>query len=238
MPALIHALSDPDVNVRHAAAASLGQMGAPEAVPRLIEALRSEPWLQYPAIHALGEIGDPRAAPALLELLDDEFFRAPALEALGRVAGREALPRIAAHLLDPDPTLRNAAIRAVVEIEQRATASGESLDPEVQAALRREELVAHLIDMLADEETRNRRTAAVTLGWLRESRATRPLLALLADAAVQEFAEPRPRLHRVRGPRRPGRRPSPHPDDAVRTGAARCLAVDRALRKGRRSSPP
>ena len=187
-PALIQALSDPDVNVRHAAAASLGQMGAPEAVPRLIEALRSEPWLQYPAIHALGEIGDPRAAPALLELLGDEFFRAPALEALGRVAGREALARIAAHLLDPDPTLRNAAIRAVVEIEQRATASGESLDPEVQAALRREELVAHLIDMLADDETRNRRTAAVTLGWLRESRATRPLLALLGDPAVQEFA--------------------------------------------------
>lgn len=124
-PALINALADPDVNVRHAAAASLGQMKAPEAVPRLIEALRSEPWLQYPAIHALGEIGDPRAAPALLELLDDAFLRAPALEALGLVAQREALPRIVVHLLDPDPALRNAAIRAVVEIEQRATASGE-----------------------------------------------------------------------------------------------------------------
>ena len=57
------------------------------------------------------------------------------------VAGREALARIAPHLLDPDPALRNVAIRAVVEIEQRATASGESLDPEVQAALRREDLV-------------------------------------------------------------------------------------------------
>jgi HEAT repeat protein len=100
------------------------------------------------------------------------------------VAGREALARVAVHLLDPDPAVRNAAIRAVVEIEQRATASGESLDPEVQATLRREELVAHLIGMLADEETRNRRTAAVTLGWLREARATRSLLALLGDPGV------------------------------------------------------
>ena len=220
---LVEALSDPDVNVRHAAATSLGQIGSPLAVPRLVDALRGEPWLQYPALHALGEIGDPRAAPALLPLLDDEMLRAPALEALGRLAGREALARIAPHLLDPDPALRNAAIRAVVEIEQRATASGESLDPEVQAALKREDLVAHLIGMLADEDPRNRRTAAVTLGWLREGRAVAPLLELLGDAAVREFASHalvsigfRERAAWERG--------LAHADDAVRLGAVRCLA--------------
>ncbi len=222
-PALIDSLADPDVNVRHAAAASLGRMKAPEAVPRLIEALRSEPWLQYPAIHALGEIGDSRAAPPLLELLDDEFLRAPALEALGQVAQRDALPRIAAHLLDPDPALQNAAIRAVVEIEQRATASGQSLDPSVQAALRREELVEHLVEMLADEETRNRQTATVTLGWLRETRATRPLLELLADPVVQEFAS-----HALVSigfvERAAWAAALAHVDDAVRMGATRCLA--------------
>src|SRR2546430_859591 len=81
-----------------AAAQSLGQTGSREPVPPLIDALRAEPWLQYPAIHALGEIGDPRAAPALLDLRDDEFFRGPALQALGRLAGREALPRLIPHL--------------------------------------------------------------------------------------------------------------------------------------------
>src|SRR5271169_2817173 len=49
--ALLGALADPDVNVRHAAATSLGQIGSPEAVEPLIQALRTEPWLQYPAIH-------------------------------------------------------------------------------------------------------------------------------------------------------------------------------------------
>ena len=83
------------------------------------------------------------------------------------------------YLLDPDPALRNSAIRAVVEIEQRATAAGESLDPEVQAALRREELVDHLLAMLADEDPRNRRTAAITLGWLKEAAASAPLMELL-----------------------------------------------------------
>ena len=145
VPALIAALGDPDVNVRHAAAASLGQIGAAEAVVPLIDVLRTEPWLQYPAIHALGEIGDARADGPLLELLGDEMLRAPVMEALGRLAGREALAHLVPHLYDPDVTLRNVAIHAVVSIEQRATAAGESLDPAVQAALRREDLVDHLL---------------------------------------------------------------------------------------------
>ena len=223
VPGLVKALSDPDTNVRHAAATSLGQIGSRAAVPRLMEALRGEPWLQYPALHALGEIADPLAGPAIVELLDDELLRGPALDALGRLAGRDALPRIARHLLDPDPSLRNAAIRAVVEIEQRATASGESLDPEVQATLRHEELVTHLVGMLADEDARNRRTAAVTLGWLRETRATAPLLELLADAAVREFAS-----HALVSigffERAAWRSGLAHADDAVRLGTLRCLA--------------
>jgi HEAT repeat protein len=223
VPGLVAALSDPDVNVRHAAATSLGQIGSEAAVPRLVEALRGEPWLQYPALHALGEIGDARAAPAIVELLDDELLRAPALDALGRLAGRDALARIAPHLLDPDPALRNAAIRAVVEIEQRATASGESLDPELQKTLKREELVSHLIGMLGDEDAVNRRTAAVTLGWLREGRATAPLLERLGDAPVREFAS-----HALVSigfeDREAWQRGLAHPDDAVRLGTLRCLA--------------
>ena len=185
VPPLIDALSDPDLNVRHAAAASLGQIGSPDAVPALVGILRAEPWLQFPAIHALGEIGDPRAATALLELLDDELLRGPVMDALGRLAGREALPRLIPRLYDPDPGLRNAAIHAVVAIEQRATAQGESLDPEVQAALRREDLVDHLLAMLEDGDPQSRRTSAITLGWLKEARAERPLLALLGDSALQ-----------------------------------------------------
>ena len=71
-------------------------------------ALRTEPWLQYPAIHALGEIGDPRASGALLELLADEMLRGAVMEALGRLGGRDALAHLLPHLYDPDPTLRSA----------------------------------------------------------------------------------------------------------------------------------
>ena len=243
VPALIEALSDRDVNVRHAAAASLGQIGSPRAVPRLIEALREGPWLQYPAVHALGEIGDPRATPALFVLLEDEMLRAPAIEAIGHVAGREAFPRILPYLHDPDPALRNTVIQAVVEIEQRVTSSGESLDPQVQAVLRREELVEHLIAMLSDEEPRNRRTAAVTLGWLHEGRATWPLLERLSDPALRDFASPRARLDRLSRPRGLAARPQPPRRRRPARGGA-LPGLDRpggrAPRSSRRSSttPP
>ena len=41
--------------------------------------------------------------------------------------------------------------------------------------------------MLADDDPQNRRTAAITLGWLKEPRAERPLIELLGDSALQEY---------------------------------------------------
>ena len=223
VPALIRALQDADVNVRHAAAASLGQIGSPDAVAPLIQALRTEPWLQYPAISALAEIGDPKAAPALMELLDDELVQGPVLEALGRIGGREALKRLIPRLYDPDPTLRNLAVRAVVAIEQRATAAGQSLDPEVQEALRQGDLVLHLLETLGDDDPTNRRTAVVTLGWLKEPRAEPALIGLLAEPSLQEYV-----THALVSigckDREAYRRGLAHADDAVRQGALRCLA--------------
>lgn len=220
---LIAALRDENVNARHAAAASLGQIGSSDAVPALIEVLRSEPWLQYPAIYSLGEIGDPRATAALVELLPEEAFRGPVLEALAHVAGRETLPRIIPYLYDPDAVLCTAAIRCVVAIEQRATAQGDSLDPQVQAALSRGDLVEHLLQTLSDDDLSNRRTAAITLGWLKERRAVRPLIELLSQPALEEYAAHalvcigfQDREAFVAG--------LAHAEDLVRQGTIRCLA--------------
>jgi HEAT repeat protein len=220
---LIAALKDPDINVGHAAAASLGRIGSGEAVLPLIEALSTGPWLQYPAINALAEIGEPMAVGALLPLLKDEWLQGPVMEALGRLAGREALPQLIPLLYDKDPSVRSAAVHAVVSIEQRATASGESLDPEVQAALRREDLIDHLLLSLHDEEPRNRRTAAITLGWLREPRAEAPLIDLLGEVGLQEHA-----AHALVSigcnDRKAYARGLAHPDDTVRQGIIRCIA--------------
>jgi HEAT repeat protein len=223
LEALVAALGDDDENVRHAAATSLGQIGDRAAVVPLVAVLHREPWLQYPAVHALGEIGDPSAAPALVPLLADELLRPAVLDALARLANRDALPALVDFLHASDALVRNAAVRAVVAIEQRATASGETLDPDVQAVLRRDDLVDHLLAMLVDDDDANRRTAAITLGWLKEPRAEPALIERLGDPALHEYA-----THALVsiGCRSPEAYQAglDHPVEAVRQGSLRCLA--------------
>src|SRR6185436_10923242 len=50
----------------------------------------------------------------------------------------------------------------------------------------RDELLQHLLGMLSDDDPQARRTAAITLGWLKEPRAVRPLLELLLEPELQE----------------------------------------------------
>ena len=90
-PPLMALISHPDPNVSQAAIETLGKHKCREAVPRLLDALACEFWLQFAAIAALGEIGDKRAVPKLLLLLEDEFCQLEALEALGKIGDPETI---------------------------------------------------------------------------------------------------------------------------------------------------
>jgi hypothetical protein len=61
----------------------------------------------------------------------------------------------------------------------------------VQAALKRDELLQHLLGMLSDDDLQARRTAAITLGWLKEPRAVRPLLELLLEPSCRSTSATR-----------------------------------------------
>ncbi len=223
VPALIAALGDPDVNVRHAAAASLGQIGAPEAVVPLIQVLRGEPWLQYPAIHALAEIGDARATPALVELLEDEMLRGPVMDALGRVAGREALqaPRPAPLRSGPRAAQRGHPRRGVDRAARdggrreprsggagRAAAGGPRRPPPGHARGRRAAEPAHRGHHPRLAQGAARGSDAHRAAWASPpSRSTSP------TPSSPSASQPRGLPHGLE-----------HPDDAVRQGTIRCLA--------------
>jgi hypothetical protein len=83
--------------VRQSAAAALGKIGDPSALPDLLEVAQSDAdtSLQMDAITALGELGDPRAEPVLLKLLvehHDSRIRYCAAGALARAGTRTAIP--------------------------------------------------------------------------------------------------------------------------------------------------
>jgi hypothetical protein len=179
-----------------------------------------EPWLQYPALHALGEIGDPRAAPAVLRCSTTSCCAPPPSRPS---AGWPAARRSGASCLTcSTPTPRCATPRSA-----RWWRSSSGPPPPARASTPRcrprsgARSWSPPLGMLADEDPRNRRTAAVTLGWLREPRAVAPLLELLGDPAVREFAS-----HALvsigSASGRPGSGPSPIP--TTRCGSVRCAA--------------
>jgi len=108
----ILALGDSDQGVREAAAEALGKIGAPKAIPPLIQALGDSAWgVRWAAARALGELVDNvsdaevirRMARTLWQRLTDwKDVRKAASWALEKVANRLAILDIASHpLRDP-----------------------------------------------------------------------------------------------------------------------------------------
>lgn len=79
----------------------------------------------YARAFAMLEAGDSSALPSLAELANDTtaapIWRATAMEALGRVGGREATQTMAALLYQDDPIIRTSTVRSLdfISLQQR-----------------------------------------------------------------------------------------------------------------------
>jgi HEAT repeat protein len=103
-----------DPNVAQCAIEALGQLRHREAVPTLLELLKSDLWLQLAAIDALGEIGDPAAIAPLLALVPDSMAAEPAALALQRIAAPESLDGLTRKLvIVQERGLRDALLLAI-----------------------------------------------------------------------------------------------------------------------------
>lgn len=121
---------DPEMDVKAAAADSLGALNAKEAYSDLELAYRStEDWLlQFSIVAALGELGNPAALALLAEALgsETELVRTAAVSALGELGDAQAVPLLLPLCGAEDWQLRGRVAQAL----------GHFLaEPEVQAAL-------------------------------------------------------------------------------------------------------
>jgi hypothetical protein len=95
---LIRLLSAKDFQTRAAAATALGQLGATEAIPALLESvdLGPEDVMRAWAIDALGKIGSHEAVPNLIGVLGSphEGLRRTAAAALGAIGDKRAIPAL------------------------------------------------------------------------------------------------------------------------------------------------
>lgn len=94
LPVLLEALSHHEWLVRLHAVESLGRMKAPEAVEPLLYVLfnDTDSAVREDTVRALGEIADARATGFLIKVLDEPGIRTLAIEALGLIGDRQAVP--------------------------------------------------------------------------------------------------------------------------------------------------
>ncbi len=130
VPALAKALSHEDPEVRHEAAQALRAMGpaAVAAVPDLIKALDDEQVVvRLPVVLALGSIG-PGASEAAEKIRsfsagDDDLLKVCALWAIEKIEPNdqrlktETTPALINLMLNQDPSVRDAAALAVLQLE-------------------------------------------------------------------------------------------------------------------------
>jgi HEAT repeat protein len=128
-PQLAELLRDP--LVKEDAALALEDLGGPDQVDALLDAVdttvgagsdaaaRAANRTNARIAEALGNIGDPRAAPALLRLAraTDENVRLAAVEALGNVKAKDAIPELS-HIVDDAAAPPLLIKRAIVALGQ------------------------------------------------------------------------------------------------------------------------
>lgn len=94
VPALLAALQHQEWLVRLHAVESLGKSKSPQAVEALLSVVFNDPdtAVREDAVRALGDIGAPQAVDFLYVVMKDPRLRLFAVEALGRIGDRRAVP--------------------------------------------------------------------------------------------------------------------------------------------------
>jgi len=107
-----------DINVASSVVSSVGKYRDAAALPHLVRVLqRDDLWLKFHAVEALGEIGDRAALPRILPLYAEKSLRKPVLEAIGKIADVGTVSFLL-KIISEDEKLNLTALRALVRIAE------------------------------------------------------------------------------------------------------------------------
>jgi HEAT repeat protein len=167
---LLTLLDDAQPSVRATALAGLGMLGAPEALPRVLKALREEPpEVRELAALAAAQIGGEEAMREALHS-DAPQVRFQAVAALAELTPEGVLHDVLPLLNDPDAEVRAQVIAAL-------------------ASLQAAHLAGHFAGALEDDSPLVRLEAALALAALRDKRGEAELLRAL-DARERPLEVP------------------------------------------------
>lgn len=124
---LIEATKDKDWWVSERAVDALAEIGSKKAVPALMDLLKTDNARSLPTVaRALGKLGDTRVIEPLVQLLDrpEKEVKVEAINALARLADDKRADAVRSYIQAAgsganDPTIEQAAIRAIEDIDLR-----------------------------------------------------------------------------------------------------------------------
>lgn len=155
--------SDPNPNVRAAAAKTIGRLEYAQAAPRLYSALKDEEWVCIAALEALAALKDETSIEPISDLLNSasEAVRYTAVETLGDIGASAASGALLAHLAKTAGFEKTAVVKSLVQI---------GITPSMS------EVADVLIDMFTTREWSEKLIALKGLAGLRECRAVRMIV--------------------------------------------------------------
>ena len=185
--ALLKALPDPKENVRLAAIDALGNQGGDRAYAKLIEILEQPEYASaFAALHALGRMERELPFALIRRLAKRKALRWAVFEALGQSFHEEAVALLIQGLSDPSKSSRQAAIRSLANIHEKAKDPG--LRRAIEFSLRQvfgNGDSAAIAEFLDSAHPHTKRGVVHLLGLIANSTAFRQLLSALPDDSLR-----------------------------------------------------
>ncbi len=211
-------LDDPQIEVRQAAAAALGETRQPQAIPYLMSALRDSYWWYerdqgvIPLLEAIAKMGRA-VVPELIQALDDPegTVRRYAAQLLSRLPDERALDALTTTLYDTHFDVSRASAEALAVLGSPAVPVLVEALRHPEALIRQQAVAAlvkthdsrvvpELLNLLNDENREVRLEVVHALGESGDVRARLPLQELAGSRADREMAaQARHALELLRG---------------------------------------
>lgn len=171
---LVEMLSgDQNVNVRAAAAKTIGVLQYKKAIPQLIKALSDEEWVCFSALEALTYLKDDSSLDAIINLLNNpsETIRYAAIEALGKIDSSKAVQYLTEHTSKAVGFEKIATIKSLARIGCVPSLPG---------------VAEVLIDMLQEDEWDDKLTAMKALVSIRAENAIHHMVDMAGSFDLSE----------------------------------------------------